>query len=338
MSEEEPRHNDELVVDQEWDEEEGGGPVKTFLEHLEDLRWTLIKCIVAIVVSMMVCFSMLDNIIAILTAPLEQAEVQKLNTNNQVGLTLGDTRIASISILSLTNSLEIENIEEIHSLKLIPVKVGDQTLLSIEPSKDNPINMMMSRLKNYRPVDGFLVAFQLTLYGGFVIAAPLVMFFLGQFILPALRIHEKKFLYQTTGFGAGLFILGILFCYFVMMKIAILALVQFSNWLGFAADEWNAKDYTTFVIKFMLAMGLSFQLPVVILTMVKIGFLDYKKLNTFRPYWVIANLTICAFLTPTGDPFTLLLMALPLHLLYELSVLISRFWARKDEEKRVEEA
>ena len=171
-----------------------------------------------------------------------------------------------------------------------------------------------------------------------VIAAPFVIFFLAQFVLPALKIHEKKFLYQTTGFGAGLFIIGVLFCYFVMMKIAIVALVQFSNWLGFSADEWNARDYMTFVIKFMLAMGLSFQLPVVLLTMVKIGFLDYIKLSKFRPYWVIINLTLCAFLTPTGDPFTLMLMALPLHLLYEMSVLISRVWARNDAKKQAEEA
>lgn len=338
MSEEEPRQNDELVVDQEWDEEEGGGPVKTFLEHLEDLRWTLIKCVVAVIVSMVVCFSMLDNIIAVLKAPLEQAEIQKLNSNHLVGLTMGDTRIANIPILSITNSVTFENLDEVHSLKLVPFQDGDRILLSLEPSTESPLNALRDRLKNYKPVDGFLVAFHLMLYGGLVISAPFVIFFLGQFILPALRIHEKKFLYQTTGFGAGLFILGILFCYFVMMKIAILALVQFSNWLGFSADEWNARDYMTFVIKFMLAMGLSFQLPVVLLTMVKIGFLDYKKLNTFRPYWVIVNLTICAFLTPTGDPFTLVLMALPLHLLYELSVLISRIWARRDEVEEEHEA
>jgi Sec-independent protein secretion pathway component TatC len=71
MSEEVPRPTDELIVDQEWDETSGGGPVKTFLEHLEDLRWTLIKCMSTVVISMVVCFSLLDNIISILKAPLK---------------------------------------------------------------------------------------------------------------------------------------------------------------------------------------------------------------------------------------------------------------------------
>ena len=81
MSEEVPRPTDELVVDQEWDETEGGGPVKTFLEHLEDLRWTLIKCMSTIVISMVVCFSLLDNIISILKAPLKEAEALRLSSN-----------------------------------------------------------------------------------------------------------------------------------------------------------------------------------------------------------------------------------------------------------------
>jgi len=334
---EEPRPNDELIVDQEWDEEAGGGPVKTFLEHLEDLRWTLIKCLAAVVISMVVCFSLLDNIITILKAPLKKAEVIRLTSRSQVGLLFGNERLANVSINALTNHVTFEDIKDIKSLRIIPVQSGTNTILALQPSKESAFDTLQDRLKNYKPVDGFLVAFQLMLYGGLVIAAPFVIFFIGQFILPALKIHEKKFLYQTTGFGAGLFALGVLFCYFVMMEIAIMALVQFSNWLGFSADEWNARDYMTFVIKFMLAMGLSFQLPVVILTMVKIGVLDYVKLNKFRPYWVVINLTICAFLTPTGDPFTLVLMALPLHLLYELSVLISRMWARRDAKKEQQE-
>jgi sec-independent protein translocase protein TatC len=339
MSIEEPRPEDEVIVDQEWDEEGSeGGPVKTFLEHLEDLRWTLIKCVSAVIISMVVCFSLLDDIIGILKAPLKQAEVMRLSGKNQVGLLFGNVRLGNVSINALTNQITFKDPEEIHSLKLVPVQSGESILLSLEPSTENPLDTLQDRLKNYKPVDGFLVAFQLMLYGGLVIATPFVIFFVGQFVLPALRIHEKKFLYQTTGFGAGLFLLGILFCYFVMMKIAIVALVQFSNWLGFSADEWNARDYMTFVIKFMLAMGLSFQLPVVLLTMVKVGFLDYQKLNKFRPYWVVINLTLCAFLTPTGDPFTLTLMALPLQLLYELSVLISRVWARKEAEKQIAEA
>ena len=68
--------------------------------------------------------------------------------------------------------------------------------------------------------------------------------------------------------------------------------------------------------------------------LVKIGLLDFRKLNSFRPYWVVLELVICAFLTPSGDPFTMLLMAVPLHLLYEISILISWYWDWKDRKRR----
>jgi len=76
-------------------------------------------------------------------------------------------------------------------------------------------------------------------------------------------------------------------------------------------------------------------LPIVLLALVKVGLLDYEKLRTFRPYWVVAELVICAFLTPSGDPFTMILMAIPVHLLYEVSTLIAWYWARR--ERRLEQ-
>jgi sec-independent protein translocase protein TatC len=133
-----------------------------------------------------------------------------------------------------------------------------------------------------------------------------------------------------VGFGSFLFFLGVAFCYCIIMQVALLATVQFSSWLGFVADEWRADAYISFVSKFMLGMGISFQLPVVLLTMVKIGLLDYQKLSKFRTYWVVINLVICAFATPSGDPVTMLTMAIPLHILYEISVFIAWLWRRRD--------
>ncbi|MBP8259198.1 MAG: twin-arginine translocase subunit TatC, partial [Verrucomicrobia bacterium] len=98
----------------------------------------------------------------------------------------------------------------------------------------------------------------------------------------------------------------------------------------FEANEWRAEDYISFVTKFMLGMGLSFQLPVVLLTLVKIELLDYQKLSGFRSYWVVINMVLCAVITPSGDPVTMMLMALPLQVLYEVSVFIARIWARQE--------
>ena len=88
----------------------------------------------------------------------------------------------------------------------------------------------------------------------------------------------------------------------------------------------------------MLGMGLCFQLPVVILVLVKIGLLDYQKLANFRTYMVVINLVAAAFITPSGDPFTMLLFAAPLQILYEISVLIAWMWARKERKEPKTEA
>ena len=87
----------------------------------------------------------------------------------------------------------------------------------------------------------------------------------------------------------------------------------------------------------MLGMGLAFEMPVVLLTLVKVGILDYQQLSRFRSYAVVLNLTISAFVTPSGDPVTMLILAIPLHLLYEISVFIARIWAKRDARELAEE-
>ena len=136
-------------------------------------------------------------------------------------------------------------------------------------------------------------------------------------------------LYQAVGVGAGLFVLGVAFCYLLVSVFALGATVEFSKWLGFTADEWRADAYIGFMSKFMLGMGLAFELPVVLLTLVRIGILEYGQLKRFRAYAVVLNLVISAFVTPSGDPFTMLILAIPLHLLYEISVFIAGHWERK---------
>jgi sec-independent protein translocase protein TatC len=120
-----------------------------------------------------------------------------------------------------------------------------------------------------------------------------------------------------------------------MLQVALMATVEFSGWLGFGADEWRAEDYISFVCIFMLVMGVSFELPIVLLALVKIGLLSYETLSRYRPYWVVIELVVCAFLTPSGDPFTMFLMALPLHVLFEISLLIARYWRWRDARRPV---
>lgn len=311
-------------------EEEGGGPVKTFLEHLEDLRWMLIKCVAAILVSMLVCLIGGSFLMKLLMWPLVQAQKLTLSKDRSVPVRLGTNDIGRVDIGTFVGDYWGTNPP--HALRLAPVQVGTNFLIALQPdpAPAKPESHGIVTIITLGPLGGIMVAMKLALFGGLVLAAPFLIFFIGQFVLPALRLHEKQLLYKIVSFGTVLFFMGVAFCYFLVTAIALKAAVQFSQWLGFGADQWRAEEYISFMCKFMLAMGLSFELPVIILTIVKIGLLDYVKLRKFRPYWIVISLIIAAFITPSGDPITMFLMAIPLWILYEISVLIARYWHRRD--------
>jgi sec-independent protein translocase protein TatC len=314
------------------EEESEGGPVKPFLEHLEDLRWTLIKVFASYAVGMLICLVAGNQLVRFLVYPLKVAtRFYAPSASGTVVIEWGTNVVARLD-RSLTGSWLKGLGTNVHALQVVPELVEGRWVLSLRPEErpQAPEPDTLVLLKNYSPISAFMVAIKLALYGGLVISLPFMLYFIGEFVLPALKVHEKRFVLRALGLGAVLFLLGMAFCYFVMLEVALGATVQFSTWLGFRADEWRAEDYVTFVSLFMLVMGVSFELPIVLLALVKVGLLDYEKLRDFRSYWVVVELVLCAVLTPSGDPFTMLLMALPVHLLYEVSTFIAWLWWRKE--------
>ncbi len=314
------------------EEEEGGGPVKPFLEHLEDLRWTLLKVLSSVIIAMIICLVAGNRLVTLLTYPLIKAQELSDSGNRTAAVRMGASIIGKIPLRSLDTNLWGNNPPTAFEVTFQPD--GDRLLFVLRPDTnavagDNAGRMVL--LKSYGPIGSFAVALEMALYGGFALASPFVMFFIGQFVIPALKTREKQFLYRALAVGVGLFLVGVVFCYFAIMQVTLLATVQFSQWLGFSADEWRAEDYIDFVVKMMLAVGLSFQLPVVLLTLVKVGILSYKALSNSRSYFVVINLVACAFITPSGDPITLLFLAIPVQFLYEVSVFIAWLWWRRDE-------
>ena len=133
---------------------------------------------------------------------------------------------------------------------------------------------------------------------------------------------------KRTATRKSQFLIGVCFCYFILLPFALAASQQYSEWLGFSAFQWRAEDYISFVCKFMLGMGLGFEMPIVILTLVKIGILNYSMLSKGRRYMVVVNLILGAVLT-TPEVLTQVVMFLPLQLLYEVSIWITWWWERK---------
>lgn len=334
---EEPEQKDELLPAEV---EEYGGPVKSFLEHLEDLRWMLIRVVVSIMVAMMVCLVAANRIVRILEAPLIRAntmmEKDSIKENKKQGGGIVYVEFGTNLwryVLSSNEFNVMPHATNEVAYRILPVLVGTNLTLSLQlvpsPNPDEAFKPK-GQLVNFAPLEGFKAAIQVALYGGIALASPFIFFFVGQFVIPALKRTEKKWLYQAVTMGAGLFILGVLFCYFVLLPVVILAAVQFSNWLSFGADQWRAGDYLGTICQLMLGMGLGFELPIVVLTLVKVGILDHLAMSKFRPYFVVVNLIISAFIMPP-DGLTMFLMAIPVQILFEVSIVIARMWSRKAE-------
>ncbi|HOW68700.1 MAG TPA: twin-arginine translocase subunit TatC [Candidatus Paceibacterota bacterium] len=321
------------------DEEDGGGEVKSFLEHLEDLRWVLIKGAAAVFVGFIVCLIAGNWLMGVLKWPLERAWSQTPGTNHYLTVLVGTNRVIS-------SRLEASDLGFIHLqtnqhlvLRLTPVTVGTNVLLALQPETNYPDDILPKvkiDLLNLSPAGGFMVAFQLALYGGVVLAAPFLIFVIGQFVVPAMKRKEKKYVFRGLGVGTGLFFGGVFFCYLVLMPLALRASRSYSNWLGIAADQWTAEAYISFVCKFMLGMGLGFEMPVVLLILVKLGILDYARLSAMRKYMIIVNLVLGAVLT-TPEVLTQVMMAVPLQVLYEISVWIAWYWERRDRKRQAAE-
>ncbi len=308
-----------------------GGPIKSFLDHLEDLRWVLIKCVVAAGVCVLVCLIGANHVVRVIEAPLMQAARLRMSSTPSATLFVGTNVLGKFK--PGTNALGTfyfgSNV--LHaSFELLPVPLaGGGTAFAFQPTTNAALIEIASNprqnLVNLGPAAAFWIAFQVALYGGIIIASPFLIYFLGSFILPALKIKERKYLLRGFGIGTGLFLSGVAFCYFALMPIALSAAVQYSEWLGFSSEQWRAEEYISFVCKFMLGMGLGFELPVVILTLVKIGILNAARLSAMRRYMIVVNLFLGAVLT-TPEVITQVLMFIPLQGLYELSVWIARYW------------
>ena len=323
----EPEHSDELPE---------GGPVKTFLEHLEDFRWLLVKLSIALALSMLVCLFGANYVISALKWPLSHARASFPGTNQVLAVSFGTHALGTFPLTAAQQSSLNLGTNRIVAVQVEPLAIGTNHMLSWRID-DNPeaiahAEQMKIDLVNLSPAGGFFVAVQVALYGGLVLAAPFMLFFIADFVFPALKWKERKYIFRAVFIGGGLFMAGVAFCYFVLMPVALAASQMYSNWLGLGATQWRAEEYISFDCKFMLGMRLGFELPVIILTLVKIGIVNYSTLAKARRYMVVINLVLGAVLT-TPEVITQIAMFLPLQCLYEITVWIAWYWEQPDRAK-----
>tara|TARA_B100000809_G_C15119228_1_gene523627 strand:+ start:495 stop:1220 length:726 start_codon:yes stop_codon:yes gene_type:complete len=230
-----------------------------FLDHLEELRWRLVKSLLAIIIGSAISFGYIDKIFEILLYPTK-------NTTNPI----------SLQVLSVQGM--------------------------------------------------FLIKWFISFISGILVSLPILIYQFWQFVAPGLKINEKKYAFPVVFFACSSFMVGVSFGYFILIPFSLEFFSGISA--GHVENNFSIQYYFSFLTWLMLGSGLIFQLPVVSLFLSAIGLLTPPFMRHYRRHSIIIILILSSFITPP-DPVSMLIMAFPLILLYEISIGVSWLVDRK---------
>ncbi len=237
--------------------------VKPFLDHLEDLRWVIIKMALALGIAMAIAFLFRSQLAQMMQAPLS----------------------------------------------------------SLDPN-------LVRTLVSFGVADSMTISFQLAFYAGIVIAFPFLIYFAGGFVLPALTPQERKAMLPAVLIGFGLFLAGVLFSYYFVLPPTLRFFFHDAMNMHWA-PTWNVREYFSFVTQCCIGFGIAFELPVVVLVLVRLGIVSVALLRRTRAYAFLLIFLAAAFLAPVPDALSMAMMGMPMYLLYELCIVVAGFIERK---------
>jgi sec-independent protein translocase protein TatC len=239
------------------DDVRAGLETKPFLAHLEDLRWTIIRCVGALAVGVCACAFGAKYILQALYVPYRAAG---------------------------------------------------------RDPKD---------LFNLGVVDPFSIHMEISLFGGVILSLPLLLYFIGQFLLPALTPREKRFIAPIFAAGTVLFMVGVSVCYAFVLRMTLMFFIGYSGYLGFST-MWTAKGLIDFEVQMLMGFGLAFELPLVILVLNLLGLVSAEQLAAKRRHAAFAIFIAACCIIPSTDLFSLSVLSVPMYLLYEACIWIAR--------------
>lgn len=349
---------------------------KPFLEHLEDLRVCITRITIALLIATVGCFIFRNDLMEVMRRPVEQVwvmtqeealskakvgvdldtwEAAKKAASNVTGLSDKERAVYYEKISGGTDEFDFHvrafryyaaalSMEDktLRTAFLNDLEIEDElreqvfTLLDGQPESAVDARARLVLMQSLKPAEAFMLSIKLAFFAGIVIAFPFLLYFLLQFVLPGMHEKEQRALFPALMIGFGLFIGGVMFAYFIVLP----RVLEFFH--SYASDmtiqnEWRIGYYISFTTQVTLIFGLAFELPVVVMTLVKIGILEYDMMKRTRAYAVLAIFIIAALITPTPDAFTLCLLALPMVILYEICIWLAYLLDRKDKEREAEE-
>ena len=175
--------------------------------------------------------------------------------------------------------------------------------------------------------EAFFIYMQIAFFASLFLTSPYCLYQIWKFISPGLLAREKKYVLPFVLVSSALFTGGVLFGYFIVLPPAFKFFVSFSS--DFLKPMFSLREYLSLTLKFLLGFGVSFQLPVFLFFMTKIGIVNHRMLSKQRRYAILLIFIVAAVLTPSPDAVTQTLMALPLIVLYEIGIVVSKYAEKK---------
>lgn len=173
----------------------------------------------------------------------------------------------------------------------------------------------------------FFVPMKVTMLVALVIALPVVLYQIWAFIAPGLYQHEKRLVVPLVASSYSLFLCGMAFAYFVVFPTIFRVMAHYNAPLG-AEMNTDIDNYVSFVLTMFLCFGVTFEVPIIVVLLVRMGFVSLSKLKEIRPYIIVGAFIVSAVVTPP-DAVSQLILAIPLILLYEVGMLAARFFVPK---------
>lgn len=185
-------------------------------------------------------------------------------------------------------------------------------------------------------VENIAVYFKVALAGGVTLAMPFLVYQVFAFVGPALTSKEKSYIYKIVPVVTIMFFGGVLFAYFVALPPALGFLL---NWMSDVAEpQIRISDYVNIVTRMIISVGFVFETPIIIMFLARMGLVTPQWLARRRKLWIILAFVISALITPTFDPINQTIIALPLIVLLELSIILARLVYKERAESIPEEA
>jgi len=316
----------------------------SLVEHLDELRTRLILCIVAFIAAFSLCYWQNDRILEIVNRPLEHAhhvdcsKPQKANGALERSGCFNEAVGAYLKAAGPALNRTAESLRGLASGDGVPAAARAQTDQAVRALKVATAQAARAAALTPKATSGrqpvtlgvtepFVTTVTVSAYAALLLTLPFLLFQAYAFVLPAFTGDERRIALPLMALVPVLFVAGVVFGYFLALPRAVSFLQNYND--GAFDILVQARDYYRFCTLLLAAMGVLFQIPVGVLAIVRLQILTVRQLRAYRGYALILFAVVAAVVTPTPDPFTMLIAMAPLVVLYEISLVLARIFEPK---------